>query len=427
MIKQYTADARPKTNSTASLLVFAFLSLAALSNLYLLWVVKDKILAGYGDFAHFYASSLLVREGRGSKLYDYGEQREVQRALFSQVDTRPEPLVFNHLAYETLIYLPFTYFSYPVAVSLWTLINLFILIAISLYLPRRLYDAHAALRTPWILPMLAFFPTLGALIQGQDSVLLLLLYTFAFILLRSDKPVLAGCVLAMGLFKFHLILPFILIFLLRRQWRFVYGFAAACPIPLLLSVCVTGWRGAGDYIRFLVLSNQSLSSIEGQQQFGVYPANMPNVRGLVYTAFNGSLTYKPLLSITLICSAIVILWAVKAARGAPVEMLFALALMVTLLVSYHMFPYDLTPAILPAFLLFNQIVRVSRQRFGFHGLAFAISCALLLMSPLHLAILHYGIAGSVTALPVLVLALLMGSARYHSPASAEGSRSADGA
>ena len=105
-----------KNNSTTQLLVFVCFALLAAFNVRLFWIVKDRVLVGFGDFGHFYAAASIVRSGNRDRLYDYEEQRKVQSDLFPDVDTRPAPLVFNHMAYETLMWLPLTVFPYRTAV-----------------------------------------------------------------------------------------------------------------------------------------------------------------------------------------------------------------------------------------------------------------------------------------------------------------------
>ena len=55
---------------------------------------------------------------------------------------------------------------------------------------------------------------------------MLVIYTLVFIALKGKREFTAGGLLACGLFKFHLVVPFVIIFMIRRQWRFLTGFAA---------------------------------------------------------------------------------------------------------------------------------------------------------------------------------------------------------
>src|SRR5439155_26596571 len=175
------------------------------------WVAKDGMIAGYGDFAHFYASALLVREGRGHDLYEYSAQSKIQHELFSQVEIRTGPMVFNHPAYESLIWIPLTYLPYPSAVTAWTLINMFVLLMVSALLQRYLPNLRRVFPVPLLFGELTFYPVIVGLIQGQDSIILLGIYTLAFISLKKGAQYAAGSLFAFALFKPQLVLPFVLI------------------------------------------------------------------------------------------------------------------------------------------------------------------------------------------------------------------------
>ena len=395
----------PKNNSTTHLLVFVSFALLAALNVRLFWVVKDRILLGFGDFGHFYAAALIVRGGSGERLYDYEEQRQVQRDLFPDVDTRPEPLIFNHLAYETLLWWPLTFSPYATAAVLWTLFNLLVLVVLSIFLTRYFPAAWGALHVPWILPLLACFPILIVLIQGQDSIVLLALYALTFILLKRDRQVLAGCILALGLFKFQLVLPFVGFFLLQRNWKFVSGFAAGSIVPIGISLWITGAQGLLQFLRFLLRSNQGGASPE---QFGLYPGSMPNIRGVLFTIFGGVLSNKLLFSLTAVLSVAVFGWAVQASRRSSLDVRCGLAIMVTLLVSYHLFVYDLAIAVLPLLIIVDRMASGSTRR-RLYEASLVLSGALLLTTPVHLVILSYGLTASYLVIPVCILALLAAS------------------
>ena len=403
-----------KKNSTTHLLVFVCFALLAAFNIRLFWIVKDRILVGFGDFGHFYAAALIVRNGNGAMLYQYEQQRQVQAALFPEVDTRPEPLIFNHLAYETLLWLPLTFFPYATAAALWTLINLLVLVALSIFLTGYFPSAWRALHVPWILPFLASFPVLMALIQGQDSVVLLCLYSVAFVLLKRDRQFLAGCILALGLFKFQLILPFVGFFLLRRNWRFVCGFAAGSIIPIGASLWIAGAQGLLQFFQFLVKSNQGESSAD---EFGLYPANMPNIRGFLFSVLGGVVNNKLLFGLTFVFSVAVFGWAVKASSRKSLEVQYAMAIMITLLVSYHLFVYDLTLAVLPLLVIVDRMASSSGSHKRLHEIAFVSSAALLLLTPVHLVILNYALGASYLVIPVCVLTFLATSSERFSVGS----------
>ena len=403
---------REKQSSVHPILI-TILVLIVLFNLKLFSITQNQILEGYGDFASFYASGLIVRAGRGSELYNYDTQREVQRPLFPGVETREDALPWVHPAFETLIYVPLTFLSYSKAIATWILINVFILVLLSAWLPSYLPSRKMLARILLLLSILASFPVLVTLIQGQDCILLLLLYALAFICLKKDRPALAGCILAFGLFKFQLVLPFAAIFLLQRQWKFISGFAVASIVPIVGSVVIAGSSGTMEYLRFLLRFSQS-----PLDQFEIDPSKMPNIRGILYSVTGGSLSNKYLFIATIIGSIVLIAWAIKATRSSTLEVRFAIAMLVSLSASYYLFVYDLTLAVLPLFLVISQRSSTMDRRSRLYQGIFLVLCAVLLMSPSHLVMLSYGIAPSLMAVPLLGLIFL--AARQQSSAVQSG-------
>jgi len=394
-------------NPIANLLFLGLLALMILFNGAVLWVAKDRVVAGYGDFAHFYASALIVRKGQGEKLYDYSTQKDVQHELFSQVEIRTEPMVFNHPAYETLMWVPLAFLPYPTAIIVWTIINALMLALLSLYLPRHLPGLRAAFPLPWLLLMFAFYPVIIALIQGQDSIMLFGLYALAFVGLRKNMPHLAGFTLAFGLFKPHLVLPFVLIFLLNKQWQFVRAFVASAIIPLSISVYITGWQGSIDYIRFLLISNRSLADVAHQARYSIAPSAMPNVRGLFYLFLAGSIPESLILTMIGVCSVGLLAWTVRLWRNekieAPLDWNFSVAIVLTILVSYHLLAHDAVLLLLPMLILANHLAAHNscpQSRHKVLGGALIV----LMVSPLYLILTAYGLL----ALMTLVIIFLTG-------------------
>jgi len=171
------------------------LFLAGMLSLHLLlaWDATDLIRKGYPDFTIFYSAGKIVRQGLGSKLYDEQTQYRVQQEFAAGVSIRQGPLPYNHPPFEALIFVPFTWLPYFTAYLLWDLVNLLILVALP-----SLLRPHVPLlqRVPvagWLFVSLAFFPVFVALLQGQDIILLLLLFTLAFVSLKSRADFAAGC------------------------------------------------------------------------------------------------------------------------------------------------------------------------------------------------------------------------------------------
>src|SRR5271157_101618 len=177
-----------------------------------------------------------------------------------------------HPPFEELLFVPLTYLSYSPAYVVWTFLNV-VMMMLSLGMVRKTFAETQRLSPLFlILSVAAFAPVVRALIQGQDSVLLLLLVTLSVFLLASGRVVLAGAVLGCGLFKFHLVLPLALILALRRP-RLWLGL---CPVAAVLAAIwamMTGWHGMVDY-------RHAVFYVENHGAAGTPIAAMPNLRGL---------------------------------------------------------------------------------------------------------------------------------------------------
>ena len=206
----------------------------------LAWNLREYIPKGYADFTIFYSAGKIIRSGPRANLYDGTLQFQVQREFAPEVRIRQAALPYNHPPFEALLFVPLTWLGYLNAYLVWNLFNLLALCTI----PILLRDQVALLRTRppwfWALLALAFFPAFMTLIQGQDSILLLLIFVLTYVFLKKNADFVAGSCLALGLFRFHLVLPLALILLLRSKRKAVLGFSCVAVFLLVLSVGLVG-------------------------------------------------------------------------------------------------------------------------------------------------------------------------------------------
>jgi len=170
-------------------------------------------LQGRADFRQLYTAGYMVRIGHARELYDYDAQKRFQDAVaspmfLSEMGTlKPIALPFIRPAYQALLFYPFSFFSYRAAYFLFLTLNLGLLGAAFLMLRPRL----TTLTEVWnLLPLamfVSFIPTGVALMQGQDSVLLLLLLSAALLRLEHDSEFLGGVLTGFALFKLQIAIP----------------------------------------------------------------------------------------------------------------------------------------------------------------------------------------------------------------------------
>ena len=214
------------------------------THLFFLWSVRGRIDKGDPDFTVYYTAAKILRQGRGSSLYSAAVQESVQREFTTNSDIRRGPLPYIHPPFEALIFVPLTLLPYGQAFMVWNLLNLGILVAIAALLRGRLISLRHIPLWEWVLALLAFFPVFVNFLQGQDAILLLLVFVVAFRALDRGSDLVAGGWLGLALFKFHFALPLVLILVIWRGRKLAAGFAATATAVTLLSLALVGWPGA---------------------------------------------------------------------------------------------------------------------------------------------------------------------------------------
>jgi len=317
--------------------------------LHLLFFVtlRQRIQRGYPDFTIFYGAAMIVKEGLGRRMYDADVQHRIQETFAGNIDSRRGPLPYNHPPFEALLFLPLTLLPYRYAFLAWDVLNGVSLFVVSLILRRHLNALRAIPPWEFVLGSLAFFPVFATFLQGQDSILLLLLFALGFNALRIGSGFSAGCWFALGTFKFQLVLPLILLLFLWRRKRVATGFVLVSFLLALVSVMLVGWDGMVRYPAY-VLNIAKASSLGD-----VSPAFMPNLRGLVE---GWPYNFAPGVGMSVVTVALSILiffaaWRLGARQQLSLDLHFSLAIIVTVLVGWHTNAHDLSLLLLPLILV----------------------------------------------------------------------------
>ncbi|MGA7512301.1 MAG: glycosyltransferase family 87 protein [Candidatus Sulfotelmatobacter sp.] len=346
----------------------------------LFWKARVLIRQGYPDFTIFYTAGKMLHEGLGHSLYDGGLQYEVQQTFAAGVRIRKGPLPYNHPPFEALIFEPLASLDYPTAYLVWIAINL----AILGFLPFLLREHIPVLaRYPafvWLLVFLGFFPVLVALLQGQDVILLLLLNALAFAALKRNADTLAGCWLGLGVFKFQLIVPFVLILLCWKRTKVLQSFMVIGAALAAISVAITGWTGALRYPGFVL-------HVEKFMERDRIAVDMPNLRGLL-EGWSFARGFPGAHVITIALSIALLVWVIvkgknRAHSSQRFDLQYSVAMGAAVLASYHAFPYDLSLLLIPVLLVLNYAIgKASPQRY--RNWALMVPVVLLFLTPIYM-------------------------------------------
>jgi hypothetical protein len=341
-----------------------------------------RALRGLDDFRQLYVGGYMIRTGHARELYDYDTQQRFQDTLVP-IENH-DPLVISHLAFEELLFVPLSLLTYKVAYWMFMAFNGGLLVLCVGLLKDRL-----KVLLDW-LPILlipAFFPISRTLEKGQDSIIVLTLLAAALWALDHQKEFVAGLLVGIGIFKFQIVIPIALLFLLWRRWSFCVGLAVSSIAAGLVSLWLVGLGGAREYAHMLLSMSLGLTSEAEMRRYTTNPRMMINLRGLFSGLFDGKLPQSYIQFLVAACSVVVLLVAARRRPSLP------LAIAAASLVSYHFIVHD-------ASILIIVIAAALCSRSIWQGAA----AVLLLVTSLFAIIPIYDY---LIALPLLGLFLLM--------------------
>ncbi len=309
---------------------------------------------GYTDFSVYYTAGIILREGLGHQLYDREVQLQVQEDFAGHLPFRRGPLPFIHPPFEALICLPFSFLSYSNAFLAWDVASVLMLVGVAFILRRSVDVLRPFPEWQFVLAALAFFPVFMCLLQGQDSILLLLTFALAHRAIKRNSDLLAGCWLALASFKFQFTIPVLLLFLIWGRRRLALGFAPVAFVLLLLSAGIAGTKSLIEYPGF------ALRVVDQQGLGGVPLSLLPNLHGLAMgwpNPFSGPIG----TALGVFSSIAVFGFAASKGRATEtkdlLELQFSLAIVVSVVIAWQTNIHDLSLLVLPLVLLTDYCVQ----------------------------------------------------------------------
>jgi hypothetical protein len=336
-------------NRSASLdLVLGLLPLLLGLQLFIWIAYLPSAMTGDADFRVFYSSGYLLRSRQVSEIYDDEKIKNIQD---EHVSSSPRALPFIHPAYEALLFVPFSFLHYPGAYVTYLGFNLLCLVVAYLLLRSRFGLLRERWR--WLPPLavIAFMPVPAALMQGQDSLILLALFAAALAFLDSGSDLNAGLLLGLGMFKFQILLPIVFLFFIWRRWHIVLGTVISSAVVLVLSVALTGIEAQRTYVHKLydIGLKRHGADLVG---YGIPVAGMPDIRGIVSSALYAT----PGISVGIIILSSLLLIVLAAWKGwsSSPQWQLAIAISAATLTGYHVLPHDLSILLIPIAMLLSH-------------------------------------------------------------------------
>ena len=322
------------------------------------WGFFAKVFPETGwDFSQFYIAGSIPLDS----LYDRATYEQFGKDELAPLGVNYYPPYVRPAIFAVPLKL-LAFFSYRNAEILFFAIQ-FALYLVTLWLAFRRFDLPRHL-----LPAFALFqPALMGIVTGQDPHTLALLVFSGFLLLESDHDVAAGLVWALCLYKFNLVLGLPLLLLVRARWRALGAFSAGGAVLAAISIALAP---ANEYLTLL-------GSIESYT-INFTPEQMIGLRNLAY-----AVDMPPLYPVA---ALVVAGLSVASIRKATLPAAFTIAVLGSVLCSYHINWYDaaiLTPCFAyilsekPGYLKFLALALIVVLRLW--SLPHWIGCGLLLL------------------------------------------------
>lgn len=212
-----------------------------------------------GDFVQFYTIGNILDHYPAARIYDLALAVRMQHQVLPEMP-ETQMLVFGQAPYIALLFRPFALLPYAWAYVVWLACSASLYLAALAILFRTL-GLNSEIRTTGYLLALSCTPFLfETWIGGQVSVLVFFIWTVCLRCLEADRRFLAGCVLAVALFKPTLVAVPVLMLLCGRRWRVLGGFITGGGAMALLSLATFGFDGCRGWLGTLAMNSRSVAT-----------------------------------------------------------------------------------------------------------------------------------------------------------------------
>jgi len=292
------------------------------------------------DYLQFYASGVTLRQGQSASLYDFTYQSQLEQ------DIAGEGLVSFHAfltpPFFAWLFVPFSLLPYTWSFIAWSLLSLILLwVSISLLLPGP--------PNKGFLWSLTWFPIFATISFGQNSLLSLFLFSLSYWLWRRNKPLAAGLVSSLLLYKPQMVLGIGLLWLLeyRKDWKALLGLA-------LGGVTLAGisfWLMPEASREYINLARDFLPSLIYGDQFPLW--HLHSLRGFFVLLIPGIRWLPEVISLILSAVGIAAFYLFWQKNRQEQDLLFAAAICLTIWITPHAMIYDWSTLLIPAFLFWQ--------------------------------------------------------------------------
>jgi len=306
------------------------------------------------DFLTFYAIGKIYWSDVDN-LYNFATQFRVEQEIYLPTSLGSGGNIFSYPPYVAVISGILNFFPYDLAYLTWTLLSLIFISIAVLWLVRDLVHpelVNAGLSYPQMLVVtFSFFPVIFGLNLGQNHGLTFLLVTGIIVLSLKEKWYIAGFFGGLLAYKPHLVLGFLIIWLVWRKYKAIVAFLLVAAAWFFSVILTQGFQPYLDYLNIL----PQLAELP----YGVGRFVELSLFALIATilprdALNGILIFNQLM---LIACSIGLAWIAYRLRDRPMDErlpAFILSLLYPFFVAPHILIHDMV-VLLPFFLLWSQL------------------------------------------------------------------------
>jgi len=307
------------------------------------------------DFTAFYAGWTMVRQGLGTRLYDFDLQRTIQHVLLAGYPHGDGILAFYYPPHVALLFCPLSFLPLNYAYALWTAGQLGVLTWLCVMLWRQTLKAGWSGRELILLlsGMVALPSMMITLQLGTFSLLMLLCLVGLYDAVKRHNDFEAALWLVIGSIKPNvMILPAVAL-LFSRRWR-VLGYGAA----MMMFIIVISSVFLGRDVWYDFIASTFIAYDEGYL-LGVLPLSMINLKGILTVLLAPE--QMPLVNtISLVVFILAgfttaIIWFEFALRKQQYDLLFGLTVLMGTLFGLHVNPQDGLFIVVPSYLLYNHL------------------------------------------------------------------------
>jgi GT2 family glycosyltransferase len=302
-------------------------------------------LAGPDFFSFYSAARLYVLKG-GAAVYDLSLQKQFELQVTGQPPDRFIVLPYFHPPYYTMLIAPLAELSYRDAYYAMAALNLLLAVVLIAILVHNSLSIHGRAAVVASAMIGGFFPLFVTLLQGQSDLVVIVPLAASYTAWARGRMGWAGVFSALALAKPQLLLLIPVLFIARRAWRALAGFAAVVVALGLVSVAGFGFSAVSGY-----LSSVSIWAIGGRLPAGgqlVYTDTaVYSLRNILEAVPGGGKAIALVVLVVLLAFvALSLSW-----RPDKPRLDFALAVAASLVLSPHQNLHDLTLLVIPGFAL----------------------------------------------------------------------------